>query len=298
MSDDSRHTDSEGKKASTSARSPYQIVRELAIALARQQAAEDHANENAPGGTREGMRVAIYARFSSELQDERSITDQISAAHEHANRHGWSVTAVHSDAAISGSSLKNRPGLLDLIAAAQEHRFDTVLTESLDRLSRDLADIAALYRDLSFLGIRIVTLADGEVGTMHVGLKGIVSQMFLADLAQKTRRGQVGRVKAGRIPGGRCYGYDVVAGDAERGKRRINEVEAAIVRRIFTEYVDGASPLAIAGRLNAEKVPAPWRPPTVPRSSPCTRRPPTATAPRWPIYTPLWLKATRPRARP
>ncbi len=205
------------------------------------------------------MRCAIYARYSSDLQDARSIADQIAAARIHAQRHGWQVASEYSDAAISGSSLVNRPGLLDLMAAAQAKAFDAVLTESLDRLSRDLEDIAGLHKRLGFLGIKIVTLADGEVGKIHVGIKGMIAELYLADLAQKTKRGQLGRLKAGRIPGGICYGYDMAsgAGDEDRGRRTINEAEAAIVRRIFAEYVGGESGLAIAARLNSEGVKGP-----------------------------------------
>ena len=74
------------------------------------------------------MRVAIYARFSSDLQDMRSITDQVAAARDHCSRQGWTVVAEFCDAAISGSSLHNRPGLLDLMVAAQGQQFDEVLT--------------------------------------------------------------------------------------------------------------------------------------------------------------------------
>jgi site-specific DNA recombinase len=203
------------------------------------------------------MRVAIYARFSSDLQDVRSIVDQAAAARDYADRQGWRVVAEFSDAAISGSSLHNRPGLLDLMVAAQAKQFDAVLTESIDRLSRDLEDIAGLHKRLAYMGVKIFTLADGEVGKLHVGLKGIIASIYLDDLAQKTRRGQVGRVKAGRIPGGKSYGYDVVSAGEDRGQRTINLPEAEIIRRIFQEYVDGSSALNIAGRLNGEGVVGP-----------------------------------------
>ena len=203
------------------------------------------------------MRVAIYARFSSDLQDARSITDQLALAREHAARQGWFVVQEFTDAAISGASMANRPGLQELMRAAEARRFDAVLTESLDRLSRDLADSAALHRQLSYWGVRIVTLADGDVNKMLVAVKGLLGSMFLDDLAQKTKRGQVGRVKAGRIPGGRCYGYDVVRDGQEGGKRTINEAEAGVVRRIYAEYVEGRSPLKIVQALNAERVPGP-----------------------------------------
>ena len=203
------------------------------------------------------MPVAIYARFSSELQDARSITDQIALARQHAVHQGWLVAAEFTDAAISGASMANRPGLRDLMRAAKARRFDAVLTESLDRLSRDLADSAALHRQLSYWGVRIVTLADGDVTKILVAVKGLLGSMFLDDLAQKTRRGQVGRVRAGRIPGGRCYGYDVARDGEECGRRTINPAEAAIVRRIFAEYVEGRSPFAIVKELNREGIPAP-----------------------------------------
>ena len=204
------------------------------------------------------MRVAIYARFSSDLQDVRSITDQLALAREYAVRQGWQIIAEFTDAAISGASMVNRPGLNELMRAAEARNFDVVLTESLDRLSRDLADSAGLHRQLVYWGVRIVTLADGDVNKMLVAVKGLLGSMFLDDLVQA---GQVGRVKAGRIPGGRCYGYDVVRDGDDRGRRVINEAEANIVRRVFTAYVSGRSPMKIVESLNAERISwSAWRP--------------------------------------
>jgi len=201
------------------------------------------------------MRVAIYARYSSELQDARSIADQIDLARSRAEREKWTVVGVYEDAAISGAATINRPGLLRLLADAASQAFDAILTESLDRLSRDLEDIAGIHKRLVFLGIKIVTLADGEVGKIHVGIKGLIASLYLEDLAQKTRRGQIGRVSAGLIPGGRSYGYDVVNG--ERGRRTINETEADIVRRIFRDYAGGQSTWGIARALNQEGIRGP-----------------------------------------
>ena len=89
-----------------------------------------------------------------------------------------------------------------------------------------------------------------------------MNALFLKDLADKTRRGLRGRVEAGKSGGGLCYGYDVVkrmnaAGEPIYGERRINEAEAAIVRRIFTEFAAGISPRRIAVALNNDGVPGP-----------------------------------------
>jgi len=86
-----------------------------------------------------------------------------------------------------------------------------------------------------------------------------MAQLYLSDLREKVWRGQLGRARQGRIPGGNAYGYDVVAErDASGGGRRtINEAEAVVVRRIFKEYAAGASPRTIAKRLNDEGIPGP-----------------------------------------
>ena len=75
----------------------------------------------------------------------------------------------------------------------------------------------------------------------------------------KTRRGLRGRVLAGASAGGLSYGYDVVPvpEDEDRGGRKINIAEAAVVVRIFRDYAEGASPWAIAAALNREGVPGP-----------------------------------------
>ncbi len=153
-----------------------------------------------------------------------------------------------------------RPGVQALLEDARRGAFETVV--ALDRISRDQADVATLYKHLRFAGVTIFTLAagEGEINELHVGLKGTMNALFLKDLAAKTHRGLRGRVEAGKSGGGICYGYDVVklhdeAGERIRGEREINEAEAEIVRRIFREFAAGASPRAIARRLNDEGIP-------------------------------------------
>lgn len=200
-------------------------------------------------------RAAIYARYSSDRQSAASIEDQLRLCRARLEAEGWEPAGSFSDAAISGAAA-NRPGLQALLAAAEAGRLDLVLVEALDRLSRGQAGVAALFERLSHLEVRIVSLAEGEIGALHIGLKGTMNALYLVDLAQKTRRGLAGRVAAGRSGGGLCYGYRVVEG-AERGLREIEPAEAAVVRRIFADYVAGRSPRAIAAALNAEGVPSP-----------------------------------------
>ena len=110
--------------------------------------------------------------------------------------------------------------------------------------------------------VKIITLAEGEVTHLHVGLKGTMNALFLKDLADKTRRGMRGRIEGGKSGGGLCYGYDVVKqfaanGEPVRGDRTINEAEAHVVRRIFNDYVGGKSSRTIAWELNNEGIAGP-----------------------------------------
>lgn len=207
------------------------------------------------------MKTAIYARFSTQLQKDSSIEDQVRICTERAEREGWTVTAVFSDYAISGA-VRDRPGLNAMIEHLRTGGAVQVLAEAIDRLSRDQEDLAGIYKRLRFAGARIVTLSEGVIDELQIGFKGTMASLFRKDLADKIRRGQGGRVAAGRIPGNIVYGYRKVVkldarGEPERGLREIDEDHAAVVRRVYAEYIAGESPLAIARRLNAEGVPAP-----------------------------------------
>lgn len=156
-----------------------------------------------------------------------------------------------------------RPCIQSLLSAAMNGEFDILLCEALDRLSRDQEDIAGIYKRMEFASVKIITLSEGEISTLHIGLKGTMNAMFLKDLADKTRRGLRGRVEKGKSGGGIAYGYKVVKkfnseGEAIRGDREIDEQQAKIVRRIFHEYaLENKSPRAIASDLNGEGIPCP-----------------------------------------
>lgn len=214
------------------------------------------------------IRAALYARYSSDQQNAASIADQLRICRERAEHEGWQIVGSFEDAAISGASMILRPGVQKLLADAQAGKFDIVLAEALDRVSRDQADVATFYKHLQFARVPLVTLAEGEISELHVGLKGTMNALFLKDLAKKTHRGLRGRVEKGFSTGAVGYGYRMVRrlsseGELVRGEREIDPAQALIVERIFTEFAAGKSPRAIACDLNAEGIagPAgkPWR---------------------------------------
>ena len=151
------------------------------------------------------IKVALYARYSSDNQSVASIDDQLRVCRDHAVREKWRVVDTYQDPAISGASVTLRPGIQALLQDARQRKFDIVLAEALDRISRDQADIATLFKHLRFAGVQIVTLAEGEISELHVGLKGTMNALFLKDLAAKTHRGLQGRVEKGKAGGRAQY---------------------------------------------------------------------------------------------
>ena len=207
------------------------------------------------------MRTAIYARYSTDLQSDASIEDQLRICRRLIEQYGWSVAESYIDAGLSGAS-HLRPGYQQMLQDARSGSFDAVVSEGLDRISRDQEHIASFYKQMVFQNVQVVTVAEGEISELHIGLKGTMSSLFLKDLAQKTRRGLEGRVRKGKSAGGLTYGYNVVRavredGSFTTGERQINTAHAEIVRRIFREFVNGKSPRALAAALNAEGVPGP-----------------------------------------
>jgi site-specific DNA recombinase len=202
------------------------------------------------------MKTAvIYARFSTDLQNDRSIADQVALCRSYAARHGYTVTATYEDRALSGTSLRNRPGMQRLLAAARDRSFDALISESTSRLGRDQEDRAGIRKRLRFASIEILTPADGVVTDLTDGIRAVIDAQYIEDLRHATRRGLRSRISEGLSAGGRAYGYAVVPG--AKGQRVIVLAEAEIVRRIFAEFLAGKTPRAIAHGLNADQVAPP-----------------------------------------
>ena len=209
---------------------------------------------------------------STPPQRQSSIDDRVRLCREHAASFGGHIVGIYADYALSGEILKNRPQALRLLTDARAGSCDAGLTESLDRLSRDQEDAAGIFKRLRFVGVRLLTVVEGEIGEWHIGLKGTMHALFLRDLAAKIRRGQRGRAAEGLVPGGRSYGYEVIRelhsrGELLRGRRRIKEDEATVIQRIFEEYASGRSARSIAAGLNRDGIPSPQRDYGAPRQS-------------------------------
>jgi site-specific DNA recombinase len=219
------------------------------------------------------MKAAIYARYSTDKQREASIEDQYRNCERHAEREGWTITKRYEDRGVSGSK-NDRPGYQQMLADAKAKAFDVVIVDDLSRLSRDDVETKQAIRRLKFWGLRVVGVSDGfDTGSkgykIQAGVRGLMNEIYLDDLREKTHRGLTGQALKGNNCGGRAYGYKHVP--IEDGtkrdqydrplviavRREVDPAQAKWVKWMFERFADGHSPRWIAAELNKRKVPSP-----------------------------------------
>lgn len=219
------------------------------------------------------IRAAFYGRYSSDLQRAASIEDQLRNCQRRAEAEGWTITAEYADRAISGSDA-NRPEYRAMLEAAGRREFEVLLVDDLSRFARDSVEQERAIRRLEFQGLRIIATSDGydsesKARKVHRGFKGLMNEIFLDDLREKTHRGISGQALKGFWTGGRPYGYrlkpildparkDQYGQPARIGtKLEIDPQQAEVVRDIYQRFADGQTYRTIAADLNRLGVPSP-----------------------------------------
>jgi len=218
------------------------------------------------------MKVAIYARYSSENQSDKSIDDQVRVCKGYISSHDMSVEDKHIyvDEAISGSVI-NRPALQTLQIAAENKEFEAVVVDDLSRLSRSNHQMLTIVLKFNYLQIKIVSVSDGiisddENSKLGIHLRGLMNELYLDDLKKKTMRGLEGQKLRGFSAGEKVYGYYTEpVGELKLNKKgqakyegrvhKINQEEADIVLKIYRDFTEGKSLNKIVRELNQDKVP-------------------------------------------
>lgn len=199
--------------------------------------------------------AVLYARYSSDLQKATSIDGQLLLCRKVALRSNLDVIGEFVDAAKSGLTDGARDGYQRLLSGVRNHDFDVVVVEHFDRLSRDPATIQRLKQVFEFNRVELMDQKGVYATATDISIASLYNTIYKPQLAEKVRRGHDNAVANGRIPGSHAYGYRPRPGAP--GERVIDENEAKIVLRIFTEYAVGRSTRTIAADLTREGVPSP-----------------------------------------
>lgn len=218
------------------------------------------------------MRVAIYARYSSENQSEKSIDDQVRVCKNYikANDMTHDEKHVYIDEAISGSVI-NRPGLQALEKAAENKEFDALAVDDLSRLSRSNHQMLTLVMKFNYLQVKLISVSEGIItdddnSKMGIHMRGLINELYLDDLKKKTMRGLEGQKIRGFSTGESVYGYYTQpVGELKLNKKgkakyegmvhKINADEADTIKRVYREFIGGKSISKIVESLNIDKVP-------------------------------------------
>jgi site-specific DNA recombinase len=211
------------------------------------------------------MKVALYARVSTERQAERgTIGSQLQVLREHVTAGGDELAGEYVDDGQSGARL-DRPGLDALRDAAEAGLFELVWCLSPDRLARAYAYQVLGLDELARFGVmvRFTDAPDLAVGdpqaTLLTQVQGVIAEYEKAKIAERYRRGKLFRARAGEITTWKtAYGYRRVARTGVVAAHlEIYEPEAAVVRRIFTDRAAGITVREICRRLNTDRLPSP-----------------------------------------
>jgi site-specific DNA recombinase len=211
------------------------------------------------------MRVAIYARVSTESQEVRgTIGSQIEVLRQRVAVEGHELVAEYRDDGCSGARL-DRPGLDALRDGAEAGRFDAVWCLSPDRLARMYAYQVIVLDELARYGVAVLfhdtpPLADDPQAQLLTQVQGVIAEYERAKIAERYRRGKLWRARSGEVIAWKCpYGYRRITRSAARAAHlEVYEPEAAIVRRIFRDYVENhLSMRQISWRLNQDLVASP-----------------------------------------
>ncbi len=209
------------------------------------------------------MRVAIYARVSSERQAEKdlSIPAQLKALKKYALGRGWDVVAEYVDEAESARSA-NRPAFKDMITAAKNKvkPFDSILVWKLSRFARNREDSVIYKSLLKRRKISVVSMNEhvdeSPAGSLLEGIIEVIDEFYSANLSQDTIRGMKENAARGFRNGGTVpFGYRSSVeshGGSSKSKLIPHEREAPIVKRVFELAARGQGAKLIASSLNAE----------------------------------------------
>ena len=202
-------------------------------------------------------KVAAYARISMETDRmSHSLSTQISYYSELIQSNPeWEYVGVYSDNFISGTSTKKRDQFRQMIADCEAGKIDIILTKSISRFARNTVDLLETVRHLKEIGVEVrfekehINSLSGD-GEVMLTLLASFAQEESRSISENVKWGTRKRMEQG-IPNGkfRVYGYDW-----EDDHLVIVPEEAAIVKRIFQNFLDGKSRLETERELNGEGI--------------------------------------------
>ena len=243
-------------------------VRNITVIPARKKAAGKTKAEEIPK-----TRVAAYCRVSTD-SDEQATSYEAQVEHYTkfiSDNPKWELAGIYADDGISGTNTKKRDDFNRMIDDCMNGKIDMVVTKSISRFARNTLDCLKYIRQLKEKEIPVYFEKE-SINTMDS--KGEVLLTIMASLAQQESQSMSQNIRLGiqyrfqqgkmQVNFGKFMGYT----RGEDGQAVIVPEEAEVVKRIFREYLEGASLVEICKGLERDGIltgahKEKWRPETV-----------------------------------
>ena len=202
-------------------------------------------------------KVAAYCRVSTDSKDQlNSYRTQIGYYTNFIAQHpGWELVDINADEGITGTSLEKRDEFKRMLQDCRAGKIQRVLVKSVSRFARNTLELIETTRELKDLGVVVVFEEQGidtaqMLGEMQLTLLAMAAQEESTSISKNMRWSIQKRMDAGTYLGNTSpYGYRL-----EDGQLKIEETEAAVVRRIFEMRLSGMGQVAITQELNRQGI--------------------------------------------
>lgn len=194
--------------------------------------------------------AVIYARYSSEKQNDMSIEGQIAECRKYAEVNGFVVVREYIDRAFSATTDK-RPEFQRMIEDSKKKSFGAVIVYQLDRFARNMFDAGYYAKILRDNGAELVSavehIAGDSSGVVTTAIILGMAEWYSKQLSEKVTRGMYQNAQQCKYNGGNMtFGYKI---DEER-HFILDEMKAPIVKEIFRRYSEGETGTSIMEDLN------------------------------------------------
>ena len=217
---------------------------------------------SAATGTAEKLRVAAYARVSTEQDEQQSSYEAQVDFYTHyiQSNPNWEFVSVFADEGITGTNTKKRDGFNLMIQKAMNGEIDLILTKSISRFARNTVDTLQTVRNLKAAGVEVIF----EKENLHtMDPKCEVMLTIMSSLAQEESRSISENVRWGKQKSMRdgkvtlAYSHFLGYKKGEDGRPEIVEEEAVIIRQIYDLFLKGKAINEIAAILTKMRIPTP-----------------------------------------
>lgn len=182
--------------------------------------------------------AVIYARYSSDSQNEQSIEGQLRVCEEYAKRNDIIILNTYIDRAMTGRN-DNRPDFQRMLKDSSRKEWNFIIVYKFDRFARNRYETAIHKKELKDNGVKVLSAMENipdtpEAIIFESMLEGY-AEYYSAELAQKVKRGMFETRRKGLYQGGGLlYGYKI-----DGRKIVIDENNAAVVRFMYEQYANG-----------------------------------------------------------